>query len=308
MAQQIIVPDGQSGRKLERFLASKYPISYVRKLFRKNGVRLNDRRAKAHDLINPGDRLTLFLSFDFKASRVEGRQIKAVGIDILFENTEFLVINKAAGLAVQEAKNIRKNQTLLGHLESHYRGAGFKPRLVHRLDKDTSGVLLAAKNPDVTRELEGCFEKGMVEKEYVCLVAGRLPRDAGSIDYPLPGRDGRHVRAISRYRVERRYSATTFVRVATGTGRMHQIRLHFAQLGYPLVMDSRHGDFAFNKSFQKCFGLKRQFLHAARLKIYHRGKRYTWSAPLPEDLRKTLDALAAEPGSPFKVQGSKYQG
>ncbi len=303
MAQEFIVPVGQSGKKLERFLADKFPIGYVRKLFRKNGIRVNGVRAKANDIIEPGDRLELFISFAVKNSRGASPQTDATGFDILFENSEFLVINKGAGLAVQEAKNITKSRTLLGRLDSRYRGAGFKPRLVHRLDKDTSGVLLTAKNPDVARDLERYFEDGMVEKEYFCLVVGRLPRDAGSIDFPLPGRDGKPVRAITHYTVERRYSATTFLRVVTETGRMHQIRLHLAELGYPVVMDNRHGDFAFNKSFRKRFGLKRQFLHAARLKINHLGKRYTWSAPLPDELRKTLEALAAEGRSRLDVQG-----
>jgi len=303
VAREIIVPDRQTGKKLESFLASSFPIGYVRKLFRKNGVRLNGRRAKAHDLVGSGDRVELFIPFDFKHSRSESRRAEDGEIDILFENTEFLIINKAAGLAIHEAKNITKNRTLLGRLESRYRDAAFKPLLVHRLDKDTSGVLLTAKDPAVARELEGYFEKGRVEKEYLCLVAGRLPRDAGSIKVPLSGRDGKPVRAITHYKVERRFSATTFVRVITETGRMHQIRLHFAELGYPLVMDNRHGDFAFNKSFRKRFGLKRQFLHAARLNISHRGKRHTWSAPLPNDLQQTLEALAGEPRSPFNVQG-----
>jgi 23S rRNA pseudouridine955/2504/2580 synthase len=133
-----------------------------------------------------------------------------------------------------------------------------------------------------------------VEKQYLCLVAGRPAQERGSIDSPLPGRDKKPVRAITHYRIEKRFSDTTLVRVTIATGRMHQIRLHFAKLGYPVVMDSQHGDFTFNKSFRKRLGLKRQFLHAARLAMTFRGRRYSWEAPLPEDLRRTLQVLESE--------------
>jgi 23S rRNA pseudouridine955/2504/2580 synthase len=89
---------------------------------------------------------------------------------------------------------------------------------------------------------------------------------------------------------------------------MHQIRLHFAKLGYPVVLDSQHGDFAFNKIFRKSTGLKRQFLHAARLALTYKGKRFAWVAPLPDDLQRTLRALAAAERAPFKVQKFKVKG
>jgi 23S rRNA pseudouridine955/2504/2580 synthase len=132
-----------------------------------------------------------------------------------------------------------------------------------------------------------------VEKEYLALVAGRLHPNHGTIEFPLPGRNGRPVSAVTRYRVEEEFSDTTLVRVWIETGRMHQIRLHFAQLGHPIVMDDEHGDFAFNKKFRKAYGLKRQFLHAAMIVFEYRGKKRRWSADLPEDLAGTLKSLEA---------------
>jgi 23S rRNA pseudouridine955/2504/2580 synthase len=301
VVQELIVSEDQRGGKIENFLTRNFPIGYVRKLFRKNGVRLNGRRAKAQDLVRPGDRVELFIPFEPEPRRAASPAGELRSIDVVFENAELLVLNKPAGLAVHEAKAIAKDRTLLGLLESHYRGAPFKPRLVHRLDKDTSGVLIIAKSANVAQELEGYFERGKVDKEYICLVAGRLPRNTGTIESSLPGRDGNPVRAITHYRIDKRFADTTLVRVTIETGRMHQIRLHFAKLGYPVVLDSRHGDFSFNKSFRKRVGLKRQFLHAARLALTFRGKRLVWVAPLPDDLQRTLHTLGTAERAPFKV-------
>jgi 23S rRNA pseudouridine955/2504/2580 synthase len=305
VTREITVPEHDQGRKIEAFLARQFPIGYVRKAFRKNAVRLNGRRATANDLLKSGDRIQLFIALAPQAPGAStARQVRA--LDVLFEDPEILVVNKPAGIAVHEAKSIAKERTLLGILELHYRNSPFRPRLVHRLDKDTSGVLLVAKSEPTARELERRFEEGRVEKEYLCLVAGRLPRASGTIDVPLPGRDRTPVRAITHYSVGTRYADTTLVRVATETGRMHQIRLHFAALGFPIVLDRQHGDFGFNKLFRSITGLKRQFLHAARLSLHYRGKQFAWSAPLPEDLQLTLHTLAGE-RMQFNVQGSKFK-
>jgi RluA family pseudouridine synthase len=306
VAQKLIVPDGQIHRRLETFLGKRFPIGYVRKLFRKNGVRVNGRRAKALDQVQPGDCVEVFLPFESRANQTASPRTDSPHIDVIFENADLLVINKPAGLAVHEAKTISQHRTLLGLLEKKYRGAPFKPRLVHRLDKETSGVLLAAKNNDAAQEIESYFEAGKVKKEYLCMVAGRLPQNTGTIDFPLSGREGKPVRAITHFRVEHRFSNTTLINVTIETGRMHQIRLHCAKLGYPVVLDSQHGDFSFNKAFRKSTGLKRQFLHAARLAVTYRGKQFQWAAPLPDDLQRTLQILSATRHHLFKVQGSKF--
>jgi 23S rRNA pseudouridine955/2504/2580 synthase len=189
---------------------------------------------------------------------------------------------------------VSKQESLLGILESQYRDRGIKPQLVHRLDKDTSGLLLVAKNAQAATELAGSFETGKVDKEYLCLVVGRLQTNEGKIDFPLPGRDGKPVRTLTRFRVVKQFSEVTLVRVAIETGRLHQIRLHFARLGYPVVADDQHGDFGFNKRFRKEFALKRQFLHAEKLRVNYAGKNRAWTAPLAKDLEKTLQLLSAE--------------
>src|SRR6266498_2801527 len=244
---EIVLPAGETPKKLEKFLTRNFPIGYVRKVFRKNGVRINGQRAKSDDLIRAGDRIQLYIPFERDTAAT--KPVKSFPkIDVVFENDALLLINKPAGLAVHEGRTVSKPHSVLGILETQYRDRGIKPQLVHRLDKDTSGLLLVAKNQQTASELESCFETDKVDKEYLCLVAGRL----------------------------------------------HQIRLHFAKLGYPVVMDDQHGDFGFNKRFRKEYGLKRQFLHAEKLKLNYAGKQREWTAPLAKELDETLRVLSGE--------------
>lgn len=285
--REIVLPEKETPRKVENFLKREFPIGYVRKLFRKNAVRINGQRAKADDIVRAGDHIQLYVLFD-ATKRSPANKISGPRIETVFEDSSLLVINKPAGLAVQEGKTVSKRESLLGILESRFHDSAITARLVHRLDKDTSGLLLIAKNPRTEADLENIFESGNVGKEYLCLVVGRLPSNQGEIDLPLPGREGKPVRALTRFRVLQRFSETTLVRVQIETGRLHQIRLHFAKLGYPVVMDDQHGDFGFNKRFRKVYGLKRQFLHAEKLNIKHGGKQREWKAPLPTDLKEIL--------------------
>ena len=291
--REIALPDNETVKKLENFLKKQFPIGYVRKLFRKNSVRLNGRQAKPEDLVRAGDRIQLYIDFKNLAETFKPRPA-LTKLDIIYEDNALLVLNKRAGIAVHEGKTVSKKESVLGILETQYRDRGIKPQLVHRLDKDTSGLLLVAKNPESAKELESCFETGAVEKEYLCLLVGRLPNNEGKIDFPLPGRGGNPVRALTRYRVVKKFSEVTLVRAAIETGRLHQIRLHFAKLGYPVVMDDQHGDFGFNKRFRKAYGLKRQFLHAEILKIKTKGKLLEWTVPLATDLGEILRLLAAQ--------------
>ena len=293
MAKEIIFPRSEAPKRLESFLKKRYPIGYVRKLFRKHAVRLNGMRCGAEAIARAGDRVELFIPFEKPARPVGAEPAPRSPFEVVFEDDELLVINKPAGIAVQEGKEILRRRSLQGMLAAAYRSAGIVPILVHRIDKETSGLIVVAMRAQVAEELDKRFERGAVEKEYLVLVVGRLFPKVGAINFPLPGRDGGLVNAKTLYRVEKEFSETTLARVKTETGRMHQIRLHFAKLGHPVVSDRQHGDFAFNKRFRKNFGLKRQFLHAATIGVDYKGKKRKWSAELPEDLARTLRSLEA---------------
>ena len=292
--QEISITAGESSKKLENFLKKRFPIGYIRKLFRKNGVRLNGKRSKPDDLIAPGDCIQLYIPFEHSPQLARQKPTLQADVNIIFEDDEIIVLNKPAGIAVHEGKDVLKRHSILGMLEARYRPQGIASRLVHRLDKDTSGVLIAAKKEATARQFEGLFADGGVEKEYVCLLVGRLQQNEGVIDLQLSGREGKAVRALTRFRVAKRFSETTLVRANIATGRMHQIRLHFARYGHPVVMDEQHGDFSYNKKFRKAYGLRRQFLHASTVALEYRGKRRSWTAPLPADLAKTLELLTID--------------
>jgi len=297
--QEIILGSNASGKKLENYLKKEFPIGYVRKLFRKNGIRLNGQRGKPEDALRAGDKLQLYIPYiPFeKGSARPQRSTTAPKLGIVFEDSNLLVIDKPAGIAVHEGKTVNRRDSVLGILEQQYRNSQTKPLLVHRLDQNTSGLLLVAKTPQTADELERAFETGAeneIDKEYLALVVGRLAYHQGKIDTALPGREGNPVRAMTRYWVVKLYPEVTLVRVAIETGRLHQIRLHFAQLGHPVVMDDQHGDFAFNKRFRREHGLKRQFLHAEKLRLTFAGKLCQWQAKLPRDLERTIDSLAKQ--------------
>jgi 23S rRNA pseudouridine955/2504/2580 synthase len=287
MPQETVIPPNEAPKRLENFLKKNFNVGYIRKLFRRNGVRLNGKRAAPEDTVRPGDRLQFYIPYE-KSKPSAGT---AGELNLVFEDDDLLVLNKPAGIAVHEGKGILKRDTVLGRLEAEYRPRGIAPKLVHRLDQGTSGLLVVAKNNQTAERLERLFETGDVEKEYLALVAGRLPAKRDTIDSPLPGREGRQVTAVTHYKVEREFGDATLARVRIDTGRMHQIRLHFASIHHPVVMDDEHGDFAFNKEFRKNFGLKRQFLHAAMIAFDYRGKMRKWTAELAKDLENTLKRL-----------------
>ena len=289
MPWEIVVPPNEPTKRLENLLKKRFNVGYVRKLFRKNGVRLNGKHSGPEALARAGDRIRLYIPFEKQMAAP--KPPRALPFKIIFENDDLVVIDKPAGIAVHEGKGIFKRDTVLGMLEADYRPRGIAPRLAHRIDKETSGLLVAAKNDETAAKLEAMFEESDVEKEYLALVVGKLYPKHGTIEFPLPGRDGRQVSAVTHYHVEKEFADTTLARVRIDTGRMHQIRLHFSALGHPVVMDDEHGDFAFNKQFRKAYGLKRQFLHAATIAFEYKGKKREWSAELPEDLERTLSLL-----------------
>ena len=143
--REITVPAAEAAKKLENFLKKEFPIGYVRKLFRKNGIRLNGRRAKTADTIRAGDRIQLYIPFESRSAKPSESGWPAE-IKIVYEDESLLVIEKPAGLAVQEGKTVSQRDSLAGFIERKFPDKKIRPMLVHRLDKDTSGLLLLAKN------------------------------------------------------------------------------------------------------------------------------------------------------------------
>jgi len=297
--QEISITAGESSKKLENFLKKRFPIGYVRKLFRKNGVRLNGKRSKPDDLIAPGDCVQLYIPFDkdLKSSRQSVTLRDALAI--IFEDDEIIVINKPAGIAVHEAKDVLKRDSILGMLEARYRPQGIAPRLVHRLDKDTSGLLVVAKTLRAHSALVRQLQARTVKRDYLAVVHG-VVKVHGEVSAPV-GRDPRRRTrmavvptgrpALTRFKVTKRFARATLLECSLATGRTHQIRVHMQSLGHPLIGDPVYRGKRLDDP--RTPQLRRQALHAARLGFSHpvSGALKRFSAPLPEDLRSLLDSL-----------------
>ncbi len=209
------------------------------------------------------------------------------------------MVDKPAGVVVHPAPG-HEHGTLVQGLLDHGIAGGHesRPGVVHRLDRDTSGLLIVARTPEAHRRLVSQMARREISRRYVALLAGALPHDEGTVDAPL----GRHVRdrkrmsvhttrphrAVTHFAVRERLPGYTLLDVRLETGRTHQIRVHFAALGYPVAGDLTYGDRA-----RRPAGLGRQFLHAAHLEFAHplSGERLSFDAPLPDDLAVFLRAL-----------------
>ncbi len=228
---------------------------------------------------------------------------EAIPLDIVFENNDLLVVNKAAGMVVHPAAG-HFDGTLVNAVLAHapdLEGVGDeqRPGIVHRLDKDTSGLIVVAKTDAAHRELQRQFKDREVEKLYVALLDGHLPTATGRIEAAI-GRDPRNRKqmavvalsqgraAVTEYTVRTVYDEHSLVDARLLTGRTHQLRLHFAYLKCPIVGDTVYG------RRTPTLPLKRQFLHAARLSfdLPGDGRRMTFEAPLPADLTRVLAQLA----------------
>ncbi len=315
-----IGPD-DAGQRVDRFVRKYLPratYSLVFKLLRTKQVTVNGRKAPPEARLVEGDTLTLFLGERMKDLR--GSPAAARGgaapppLTVLHHDADVLAVNKPARLLVHEGED-GDEPTLLDAILRAFpgrRGHTFRPALAHRLDRDTSGVVLAGLSAEGLRGLEDALRKREVAKVYLALVLGVPEPREGVIDAPLrrqdmPKGDGPKVfvggasdpEAVTGYRVLDDAGGCALLEVRPRTGRTHQIRAHLRHIGHPVLGDSTYGDRRRNEEAKAQFGLWRQFLHAARVDLKHpvTGKRLVVEAPLPEELRRVLDALGLSEGS-----------
>jgi len=234
-------------------------------------------------------------------------QAEDMPLDILCEDADLVVLNKPAGLVVHPAAGHREHtlvNALLHHCGGQLSGIGgvARPGIVHRLDKETSGCIVAAKNDAAHLHLCAQFAGRYVEKFYLALACGRMPRLSGQIDAPLardPAHrqrmavtDGKGREARTSYQVLERWADATLVEVELHTGRTHQIRVHLRHLGFPVAGDRVYGARATTRLKEATgYSAPRPLLHARRLTLTHprHGERMTFEAPLPADFAAALD-------------------
>jgi 23S rRNA pseudouridine1911/1915/1917 synthase len=307
------LPPAAAGLRLDQALAAalpQYSRARLQRWIRDGVVRLKGQPARARDRVQGGEQIVVEARFD--ADTAVGAE--ALPLDIVYQDAQLLVLNKPAGLVVHPGAGNRSH-TLQNALLAHDPALARVPRagLVHRLDKETSGLLIVARTPEVHTRLVAQLAAREIGREYLALVAGQ-PTGGARIDQPI-GRhrslrtrmavrgDGRE--AVTNFRIEERFRVHTLLRVRLETGRTHQIRVHLAHVGLPLVGDpvygGRQGRVAGDAEQlnAQLHAFSRQALHAQRLTLAHpgHGRELSFEAPLPQDLEALLAALRVDAGA-----------
>jgi 23S rRNA pseudouridine1911/1915/1917 synthase len=296
------VPKEGAGQRLDRFLAnelSDFSRSRLQQLIRAEFVRLNAKSARPRDIVHAGDHIDLIIP---PSEKIEN-QPEAIPLDILFEDEDLIVINKPSGLVVHPGAGHRQH-TLVNALLHHCPtlsgiGGRQRPGIVHRLDKETSGCLVVAKNDDAHRGLSAQFSTRTIEKIYLALVTGKLRKKAGAIETVI-GRHPVHRKKMSatsfrgrpaktEYRVIRSADGGSLLECRLHSGRTHQIRVHLHHLGHPVLGDKVYAPRLAND-------FPRQMLHAWKLGFRHprTEARKSFEAPLPNDFLSALRMVGIE--------------
>lgn len=282
----IVVTFKESNQRVDKYL-KKYlnnaPLSFIYKLFRKKDVKINGHWVKENYILQEGEELTIYINDEQLKEFNEVRPIEKVTLNhpIIYEDNNILIINKPRGLLVHgdiSEKRLTLTNEVLNYLyyKEEYNPSteqGFTPAPAHRLDRNTSGLVVYAKNLVALQELEDLFkDKVEIRKEYQALVVGHLDSKQ-EINKPLLKDEKTGLVKVSKLGKEaitivkpiKYIGDFTLVNVTILTGRTHQIRVHLSSIGYPIVGDAKYGDFKVNKEFRDLYKFENQWLHAYRL-------------------------------------------
>ena len=289
-----------AGIRIDRWLAvqdESLSRSAIQKLISDGKVTINGKKVKSSVKVEEGDEIFYELP-DLTEPDIVSEDIP---LDILYEDEDVILINKPKGMVVHPAAG-HYTGTMVNALMYHCRGnlsginGVMRPGIVHRIDKDTTGVVVACKNDSAHASLSGQIKEHSVTRRYRAVVCGVLPDDEGTVDAPIARHrtdrkkmavmpDGR--RAVTHYRVLKRFRKHTYIECVLETGRTHQIRVHMAYKGYPLLGDEVYG------TKDTRYGLTGQTLHAVVLGFVHprTGSYMEFAAPLPDYFEKLLEKL-----------------
>jgi 23S rRNA pseudouridine1911/1915/1917 synthase len=309
----ISVAPEDAGKRLDQFLATRLESTSrarVQEMIAEGLVLVNDAPAKASLKLRGGERISVL----GEAQRAPLRAVaEEIPLDIVYEDDDLAVINKPAGMMVHAGAgatdDARNSGTLVNALLHHLAslsgvGGALRPGIVHRLDKETSGLILVAKNDDAHRKLSAQFAAREVKKKHVALVHGWVKKGSGTLAQSISRDPVRRMKmtarleggraAVTHYRVVRRldtkFGKFTLLDVKIDTGRTHQIRVHVSAMGHPVVGDTMYGAPRLARGKNAVIGLGRNFLHAAELEFKHpqTGMAVALKSELPEELREFL--------------------
>ncbi len=304
------VTSSESGSRLDQYLAKVKPDitrSFIQKVIKEGGIFVNNKKVtKASYKLKEGDELMVIIP----SIKEVGILAENIPLDIVYEDSDIAVINKPAGMVVHPTDHgAHVSGTLVNALMYHCKdlsgiGGEKRPGIVHRLDKDTSGLIITAKNDKAHHFIAKQIENRKVTKKYITLLKGHLSSKTGSIEAPIEksrnvgGKDMKvsgHQKAkfaLTHYKVKEYVGGYSMVEVQIVTGRTHQIRVHFAAIGHPVCGDEMYGDRKLNEEL-RAIGLNRQFLHAAELifRLPKNDKEVHLKIPLAEDLRNVIKKI-----------------
>ncbi len=295
----------EMNERFDNYLALKSDISRsgIQRLIKSGLAMVNGGVEKPGYKVKAGDVIELIVPDEPDTILIA----EEIPLDIIWEDDHIVVVNKPAGMVVYPAVGNRSG-TLMNALAFRCNklspvGAPLRPGIVHRLDKDTSGVMVIAKDNITHYDLVDQFREREIEKQYLALVFGNLKDEKGEINKAI-GRScsnrkkmstkaRRAKEAITQYEVEKRFGCATLIKVRILTGRTHQIRVHFASIGHSVLGDSLYGKKVSLETGQGLIKFDRQMLHASSLKLKHpvAGNIQEFTAPIPEDMQKTIHKL-----------------
>ncbi len=287
--RKLIVKANEKGQRIDKYIR-KYlnnaPLSYIYKLFRKKDIKVNNKRVDINYIVCENDEISIYASEDTLNEFIVKNTIVTSNntIDIIYEDENILVINKDPGILVHEGEENTKTNTLNNDILNYLKNKGeyseediFTPSCVHRLDRNTSGVIIAAKNLLASKELLELFKnKENLTKEYIALVSGKTNTD-GTIDaLLLKNEKDKYVKvdkhgltAITKYKRLTFNDKYSLLKVNILTGRTHQIRVHMSYIGHHLINDDKYGNFSVNKEFNSIYKYKYQFLHSYMITFFN---------------------------------------
>ncbi len=288
---EFIIDEKNYFSRIDKFLRKNLPnvpLNEIYKLLRTGKIYINGKRVKEQNFpLEVGDLIKVEIELSNYSRKKEYElKPKDIKLDIIYEDENIVVINKGPNLSVQPGKGV--GTSVIEGLLYYGEKKGFEPFLVHRLDKNTSGVLIVAQSRKVARYLGDIIASREVEKRYVTLVIGRSTEQI--IEYPVDDLPAKSIIKVKKNFITH-LGEFTLLDVEIETGRKHQIRKHLAAVGTPVIGDDTYGDFKINREFKRSYGLKRQFLHCQSMKLSFDGKRIEFFAPLSKDLEEVIEKM-----------------
>lgn len=327
----------EAGQRFDKYLKkllSEAPSSFIYKMLRKKNITLNGKKADGSEKLELKDEVKLFLS-DETFGKFSGKSVKGhckkgqetaikypcIPLDIIYEDEDILVINKSAGMLSQKSvpADVSINEYMIGYLLERKKItetelAAFRPSVCNRLDRNTSGILIAGKSLKGLQDMAKQLRERSIEKYYLCLVKGEMREPQVLEGWLWKNKKNNQVKILDRESEDGKYIKTgytpvecfyaridknsitgtyTLLEIHLMTGRSHQIRAHLASVGHPIVGDTKYGEKRVNGIFEKEFGIRSQLLHSCRMKLAD-GREFT--APLPKAFKNVLISLRGTKG------------